>query len=167
MRPLLKYCLIVQFVLVVFFQMVCWFRLGSLNAQHNFIPVYELITERKLTFGDILILRLFTIPVFIFFIGYKKNKYPIMVLPMVFYLVWLILQLKTWWIAYIFGASDKWIEVYNRTFSTTHKILPANGKHLPPDTMHLVIQILLIVIIFLFIKSSLKFRSRKLIAHAV
>lgn len=162
-----KYCLFIQFILTVFYQLLFWFRLGSLNAQPNFTSAYELLIEKKLSIEDVAILILFIIPVLVFYIGYTKKRYWLMMLPMVFYFVWLILQLKTWWISYIFGASDKWYEVYNRTFLNTHKILPSWGRHLAPDTMHLIIQVLLIVIIYLFVIASLKRRFKNVSPRSI
>jgi hypothetical protein len=162
MKKYFKYCLVVQVILAAWFQLLFWFRLGSVNAQPKFIPVYELIKENKLTIEDIVILLLFIIPVIVFYVGYRISKYWVMSLSIIFYIVWLILQVKSWWLPYIFGASDQWVEVYNRTFSHTHKILPAWGRHLPPDTMDLVIQVLLIVILFLFVTASLQLRMTRL-----
>ena len=156
MKQLLKYCLIAQLILALYFQLIFWVPLGNLNAQTNFTPVYRLLIEKKLSIEDLAFLMLFLIPVPVFYAGYTKNKYWLMVLSMIFYFVWLILQLTTWWIPYIFGASDKWYEVYNRTFLHTHKILPSWGRHLAPDTMHLIIQVLLLIIMYLFVKASIK-----------
>ncbi len=159
MKQLLKYCLITQLILTLYFQLIFWVRLGNLNAQTNFTPVYKLLIEKKLSIEDLAFLILFMIPVLVFYIGYIKNKYWLMVLSMIFYLAWLILQLTTWWVPYIFGASDEWYEVYNRTFLNTHKILPSWGRHLAPDTMHLIIQVLLLIIIYLFVKASFSPKS--------
>ena len=60
---------------------------------------------------------------------------------------WLFLQIRTWWISYLFGASDNWKAVYQRTFSQTTKILPSAGNHLAPDGMHLVLQLLLLTVV--------------------
>ena len=156
MKRLLKYSLFIQLILALYFQLIFWVRLGNLNAQPNFTPVYKLLIEGNLSIEDLGFLILFIIPVLVFSIGYTKNKYWLMILSMIFYLVWLILQLTTWWVPYILGASDNWYEVYSRTFSNANKILPGWGRHLAPDTMHLIIQVLLLIIIYLFVKASLK-----------
>jgi len=49
-----------------------------------------------------------------------------------------------WWPPYLFGASAHWSQVYARAFAQTTPILPRWGNHLPPDALHLVLQILLV-----------------------
>ena len=63
------------------------------------------------------------------------------------YAIWLALQVKTWWVAYALGASDSWELVYRRVFSQSTQLLPSFGRHLPPDGMHLVLQILLTAVV--------------------
>ena len=58
--------------------------------------------------------------------------------------VWLGLQVWTWWPPYLFGASAHWSQVYARAFAQATPILPRWGNHLPPDALHLVLQILLV-----------------------
>ena len=50
--------------------------------------------------------------------------------------VWLGLQLWTWWPPYLFGASDRWSQVYARAFAESTPILPRWGNHLPPDAAY-------------------------------
>ncbi len=66
---------------------------------------------------------------------------------MVGYIVWLALQIQTWWVNYLFGASENWQRVYRRVFSRTLKILPSFGNHLAPDAMHFLMQLLLAAVI--------------------
>ena len=63
------------------------------------------------------------------------------------YTIWIYLQIQTWWIPYLFGASEQWQKIYHRVFAYSTKILPSIGNHLAPDAMHLTIQLLLIVIV--------------------
>ncbi len=56
---------------------------------------------------------------------------------------WLWLQIETWWIGYIRGASPAWKRTYARFFSQTVQALPIVGDHLPPDASHLVLQLLI------------------------
>ena len=57
---------------------------------------------------------------------------------------WLGLQIFSWWPPYLFGATDQWAQVYARAFAQATPILPRWGNHLPPDAMHLVLQLLLV-----------------------
>lgn len=81
------------------------------------------------------------------------------------YGVWLYLQIQTWWVPYLFGASEHWQEVYNRVFSHSTKILPTFGNHLAPDAMHLTIQLLLFVIVISSIVGLVQLHRRKRSAH--
>jgi len=57
--------------------------------------------------------------------------------------IWLGLQLWTWWPPYLFGASERWSQVYARAFAQSTSILPRWGSHLPPDAAHFALQVLL------------------------
>jgi hypothetical protein len=69
---------------------------------------------------------------------------------------WLALQIKTWWIAYAFGASDSWLRVYQRVFSRSTQLLPSFGRHLPPDGLHLVLHLLLAIVVVFTVLGLLK-----------
>jgi hypothetical protein len=57
--------------------------------------------------------------------------------------VWLLVQLISWWPPYIFGASDSWARVYQRAFAESTRVLPKWDNHLPPDALHVALQVLL------------------------
>lgn len=59
-------------------------------------------------------------------------------------MIWFGLQLATWWLPYLFGASPAWADVYGRVFAQQTQVLPRWGAHLPPDAMHLTLQVLLV-----------------------
>ena len=67
------------------------------------------------------------------------------VLGLLFYVAWLVLQVQTFWVPYIFGASERWARIHARNFSETVQWLPRWENHLPPDASHFVLQILLVV----------------------
>jgi hypothetical protein len=60
-----------------------------------------------------------------------------------FYVGWLWLQVQGWWIPYLFGASAKYMEMYQRVFGATTKLLPSFEGHPAPDAMHFVLQVML------------------------
>ena len=160
MNRFFKYCFIVQVLLAVYFQLLNWFPLGSLNAQANFTPAFDSLRSGKLSWSDGVFLFAFIVPVIVYYIGMIKKQLWLMILSIVFYMTWFILQITTWWKAYIFGADDRWYNTYQRVFSATHKILPSRGRHLPPDTEHLLIQIFLVLIFILFIKAMVQRKNR-------
>lgn len=148
-RLWLRRSLAVQIVLAVYFQLFAWFPLGSLNDQGgaNNHPLIEQIRAGRATFADLLSCLAFTLPALLFWFGYVKRLRILMWMCIAGYCVWLALQIETWWVAYIFGASESWQEVYHRVFSRTLKILPSFGTHLPPDALHFIMQILLLAAI--------------------
>ncbi len=55
------------------------------------------------------------------------------------------LQITTWWIPYIEGASPEWKTTYAKWFASGVQILPATPDHLPPDANHVVLQVLALI----------------------
>lgn len=61
------------------------------------------------------------------------------------YALWLVLQVTTFWTAYVVGASPRWQRIHAANFAQTIQWLPSWGTHLPPDASHFVLQCLLVV----------------------
>ena len=57
--------------------------------------------------------------------------------------VWLLLQIYSWWVPYLRGASPLWERIWRVHFAQTVQVLPSSGNHLPPDACHLLLQILI------------------------
>jgi len=98
----------------------------------------------------------FLAPFLIFWFAYSMGLRWLMWVCTLGYAIWLALQVKTWWVAYAFGASDSWMRVYRRVFSHSTQLLPSFGRHLPPDGMHLVLQVLLTAAVVLALVGLLK-----------
>lgn len=69
---------------------------------------------------------------------------PLLWVAFVVYVIWMALQIVSWWVPYIRGASAGWQQVYLHNFSQTIQWLPRSGTHLPPDAAHLVLQVLIL-----------------------
>lgn len=69
--------------------------------------------------------------------------------------VWLWLQIDTWWLGYLRGASPAWQRTYSHFFSQTVQVLPRVDSHLPPDACHLVLQILVLMALATTLYSSI------------
>jgi len=139
--------LIAQAVLAGYFQAIQWFPLGRWNYQPGFTPFAIQLARGGGSAGDFLVLASFAIPFLLFWFACSRGLEWLMWICTAGYAIWLALQIKTWWIAYVFGASDRWREVYGRVVSHATQLLPSFGRHLPPDGMHLVLQVLLVAVV--------------------
>jgi len=136
-----------QFLLAIYFQCINWFSLGGWNDQPGFVPLVDSIRSGRIEWNSICIVGAFLLPFLLFLFAYWRGWPWLLWTGVIGYTCWLCLQIQTWWIPYIFGASDHWHEVYHRVFAHTTKLLPSFGNHLAPDGMHLTIQLLLIIIV--------------------
>jgi hypothetical protein len=122
-------------------QAISWLPLGRWNYQPCCPAGLELAARGRLSALDAAGLLAFLLIPLLFVMGRQR--------PWLAWIsaascaVWLGLQLVTWWPPYIFGASDRWERVYARAFAQATQILPRWDGHLPPDAMHLVLQVLL------------------------
>ena len=78
-------------------------------------------------------------------VGTRRGSRRALQLGLLFYGVWLGLQLIGWWVPYFAGASPEMQETYARHFGATLKLLPPIGDHPVPDANHLVLQVLLVL----------------------
>ncbi len=60
------------------------------------------------------------------------------------YGLWVWLQIDSWWVPYLRGASPAWKRTYDRFFSETINFLPSDGIHLSPDACHMLLQVLIL-----------------------
>jgi hypothetical protein len=128
-------------------QVASWVPLGRWNYQPCCQTGLEHLRHGTLATSEALGLAAFLVPVLVFWWGARRGRRWAMGLALVSYTVWLGLQLWTWWPPYIFGASAHWSQVYERAFAQSTPILPRWGNHLPPDGMHLVLQVLLLGVV--------------------
>jgi hypothetical protein len=152
--------LFAQAILAVYFQVIQWLPLGRWNYQPGFTPFGVQVIHGRATGQDLLSLAAFAAPFMAFWFAYSKRLRWLMWIGVFGYAIWLALQVKTWWGAYIFGASDSWVRVYQRVFSHSTQVLPSFGRHLPPDGMHLVLQLLLAAVVLCGVLGLLKTSSR-------
>jgi hypothetical protein len=143
----LRVSFIAQVVLALYFQIVQWIPLGKWNYQPGFDPLVVQAFHGRIDIQDIAFVGVFTLPVLVFWFARGRGLIWIMWVGLLGYVGWLAMEIQTWWIAYIFGASDTWMSVYQRVFSQSVKLLPSFGRHLAPDGLHFVLQVLLAVVV--------------------
>jgi hypothetical protein len=147
LRDWWRISLLTQVILAAYFQLILWLPLGKWNFQPGFQPLLLQGLDGTLAVTDVAFALCFTIPLLIFVPAYRKRLVWLAAVTLAGYGVWLVLQIQTWWIAYIFGASDAWNRTYDRVFSQSTRVLPSFGRHLPPDGMHLLLQTFILVVV--------------------
>ena len=95
-------------------------------------------------------------PAVLFWISYKRGSFRWGVAALGFDVVWLVLQVQSWWIPYIFGTSRQWQLDYAK--GPTTKLLPSFGNHVAPDGMHLMISIFLIAALITGVSALVRLR---------
>ena len=124
-------------------QLVSWVPLGRWNFQPCCPTGLQQLQAGTLSGLDALEALAFVMPLALFWIGATHRWRSLMWIALIGYAIWFALQLFTWWPPYLFGASAHWMRVYERAFAHETQILPRWGNHLPPDGVHIVLQILL------------------------
>ena len=76
-----------------------------------------------------------------------------------FYFVWIILQIQSWWVPYVWGASDSHMRFYQRWFGQTYKFLPTFNHHPAPDALHVVLQVLILVVVITAVVAFIQVRK--------
>jgi hypothetical protein len=81
---------------------------------------------------------------------------------LIYYIVFLGIQITVWWPRYLFGASPEELQKYNEKFARTIKILPSFGNHVAVDLQHNILQLWTLAIILVMavtLKKLLKARK--------
>jgi hypothetical protein len=116
--------------------------LGNWNYQQGQYLLPAVFAGQGIEPGDIFLLIFVTIPAILFWIAYKRRNVWFGISALIFDLIWLVMQIQSWWLPYIFGTNKTWQLEYVK--GRTTKILPSFGHHIAPDAMHFFIQVLLV-----------------------
>jgi hypothetical protein len=142
------WALVWQVTLAAYMQLISWIPLGRWNYQPCCPAGWTQLERGTLTLADALEVLAFVLPLVIFWYAQRRHWRWAIGIALSGYAVWLTLQVASWWVPYVFGASANWAAVYDRAFAQSMQILPRWGPHLPPDAMHLVLQILLVAVLW-------------------
>ena len=130
----MKAILILQILLLVYHQITTAVDLFPFNSA-RFYSAKEKLIECVVN------AVLMSLPV----IGFAfQNKY-LMNFAAVYYFVLFAIELKTWWVPYIFGASDEWKDTYARLHSQTIIVLPKIKDNPIPNLEHVVLHLFTLV----------------------
>lgn len=160
-RRWLRFALFAQIALAIYFQLVVWIPLGRWNYQPGNSALLDQAINGTLSMGDAIFATLFALPLLLYSIAYRRKFIWLMWVGLAGYSAWLYLQVQTWWVNYIFGASESWMGTYDRVFGQSTKILPSFGRHLAPDAMHFVLQLLLVLVVVSLCVGLLSLRTEK------
>ncbi len=78
-------------------------------------------------------------------LGFVFNKMSLMKFGVAYYFILFGVECATWWAPYFFGASPKWLEIYQRTHRQTITPLPRRGQNPAPNLEHLILMSLTLV----------------------
>jgi hypothetical protein len=130
-----------HWLLAAYLWIIGWIPLGDWNRQRDGNLLSALLDGRGIQAGDLGMLAFVTLPAVLFWVAYKRSCFWSAVAALTLDIVWLSMQIQSWWIPYIFGTHTKWQLEYAQ--GPTTKVLPSFGTHVAPDGMHLVIHMLL------------------------
>lgn len=132
----------VHFLLSAYLWLIAWIPLGNWNRQRGGTFLTTLLAGRPIETADVGMLVFISLPAILFWVAYKRSSFWFGVGALVADVIWLGLQIQSWWVPYIFGTDTAWRFEYAK--GPTTKLLPSFGHHIAPDGMHLVITMLLI-----------------------
>jgi|SRR5882757_2448166 len=154
----MKAGLAVQFILAFYFQAILWFSLGAWNDQPG-ERLFAVVKSGEAPFAAFAFAFVMFLPTLLFALAYWKRWFWLIWLGLCGNLVWLFMQVQSWWIPYIFGADARALR--NQTFlARTYKILPSFPNHPAPDAMHMVLDMLLLSVVTLIFVGLLKTRRK-------
>lgn len=97
------------------------------------IPLRERIRDACLNY----------IPLLIIALGAWQQQRALLIVALVLSCLYVIGHLGSWWVPYLFGATEFQRTEYEKSFARTLKVLPAIGDHSVPDAEHLVVGLLI------------------------
>src|SRR5581483_12489205 len=123
--------------------LIAWLPLGNWNRQRdeNFLPA--LLEGKGISAGDLGQLAFVALPAVLFGVAYRRRNIWFGTTALALDAFWLVMQIQSWWLPYIFGTDVEWQLEYAK--GPTTKVLPSFGNHVAPDGMHLFISVLLVV----------------------
>jgi len=130
-----------HWLLAAYIWLIAWIPLGNWNGQREG-TLTALLGGRGIGAGDLGFLAFVSLPAVLFWVAYKHNSLWFALAALTFDLVWLVMQIQSWWLPYIFGTDKSWQLAYAK--GPTTKVLPSFGNHVAPDGMHFMIHVLLI-----------------------
>ena len=130
-----------HWLLALYLWLIAWIPLGNWNRQRDETLLIILRTRGAIQAEDVGMLAFVTLPAILFWVAYKRNSLAFGLSALGLDAIWSAMQIQSWWLPYLLGASQPWQLAY--AHGPTTKILPSFGSHVAPDAMHLMIHLLL------------------------
>ena len=129
-------------LLTAYLWLVSWIPLGNWNREREGTLLQAIRRGRGIQAGDWGMIAFVTLPALLFWVAYKRNSFWFALSALALDVVWLLMQIQSWWIPYLFGAKRSWRLAYAQ--GPTTKVLPSFGRHVAPDGMHFLMHVLLV-----------------------
>lgn len=123
--------LLAQITLLAYHQLTTWCDFFPFNGV-RFTKIAERRAEATVNF------ILMALPP----IGFGFHLEPLIKFGVVYYFILFAIECATWWLPYIFGPSQKWMDVYSRVHARTLRVLPSRGNNPAPNLEHLILMVL-------------------------
>jgi hypothetical protein len=131
-----------HWLLTAYLWLIAWIPLGNWNRQRGGTLLTALLGGRGIEAGDLGFLMFVSLPALLFWVAYKRNSFWLAIVALTLDVVWLGMQIQSWWLPYILGTDRTWQLEYAK--GPTTKVLPSFGHHVAPDGLHFVIHVLLV-----------------------
>jgi hypothetical protein len=97
----------------------------------------------------------------LFWVAYKRNSFGFALPALTLDVVWLLMQIQSWGLPYVFGTDRSWQLAYAK--GPTTKVLPSFGHHVALGGMHFLIHVLVIAALITGVAGvrQIKFPLRK------
>lgn len=141
MIPMMRLSAWLHWLLATYLWLIAWIPLGNWNRQREGTLLQAIQSGAGVHAGDWGMLAFVTLPAVLFWVAYRRNSFWLAVPALTLDVVWLVLQIQSWWIPYIFGT-EGWQLAFAK--GPTTKVLPSFGHHVAPDGMHFLIHVLLV-----------------------
>gem|GEM_PF-5546896 len=141
-EPMAKASACIHWILAAYLWLITLVPLGGWNAEPGLRLLAEMRAGHTLGASEIGFFVFVTLPAILFGLAVWRRSRWLATSAIVFDLIWLGLQVQSWWITYIFGNAKSWQLAYAK--GATTKVLPSFDGHIAPDGMHLLISVLLV-----------------------
>jgi hypothetical protein len=137
---------------IVHVVLLAWFSLAVFGVSVG----NTILTLRDYDFTTILFFGIYAVLVILFFLKESIFKY----VNMVFCFLWLLGQMMN------FFASPAGVANYNRIFHETHHIVPPSDTIAVPDTYHLILQSLIVLVFISLLAYCIKTHKKPAVTSA-